>query len=595
MAFDAGMLAAVVAEVGAWGVGARVEKVYQPRGDEIVLALRSREGSRRLLLRCGASDARIGFTDTVRDNPATPPPLCMLLRKHIGGAVLTGVRQDGFERVAIFEFAARDEMGFSCTRVLIAEVMGKNSNLIFTDGEGRIISALRIVDITTSRLRRVLPGMKYEAPPLQDGKKDPRSESGEDFARECRGAGDMSAAKFINSRYYGISPLIAREIAYRASGDVATPVSAISTGALYSEFRAVFDAIEAGRFVPVYAEVAGAAEYSFYPLLQYGEGACHVADSFASLLDSYFEKKDRAALVTSRAADLQRVISSGLARIDRKLASQESELAECEKSAELKYRADLITANIYRLKRGDARVLLTDYGRQNDYGSFASVALELDTRLSPSENAQKLYKKYAKLCTAREILGEQMRIAKRDREYLLSVSDSLSRAENFADFAQIRQELEDAGYVRAGKQKQMRSSKSLPLRYITTHGYEVLCGKNNVQNDELTFRRAERWEWWFHAKGVPGSHVILRTDGEEPPAEDMTEAAEIAAFNSKADGGDNVAVDYTEVRNVKKPPASRPGFVTYATNYTAYVTPRPERIDDMRRKAETSAHGGEKR
>lgn len=585
MAFDAGMLSAVVAEIRESAVGGRIEKVYQPRADEVILLMRTRGGGRRILFRCGASDPRLAFCESTRDNPALPPALCMLLRKHLGGATLSSITQPGFERVAVFEFDTRDELGYPCKKRLIAEIMGKNSNLIFTDGEGRIINALRVVDFTTSRFRQVLPGMRYELPPVQEGKSDPRLESRGGFLEKL-GAAEGDVAKFINTTYLGIAPTVAREITYRATRSTSFSCKDVDGEKLWAVFSSVFCDLVEGRTVP-YAVYDGArpVEYSFLPLTQYPLESAKTYPSFGELLDSYYDERDRAALVADRGADLRHTLNSAIARVQRKLELQLSELSDCDMGEQYKRDADLIVANIYRIKKGDGEVRLTDYSEMTEDGEFLERTLVLDTRLTPSENAQRLYKRYNKSNTARRELTKQIELARAEESYLLTVRDALSRAETGADLAGIRLELENGGYIRQRRgAAPAKSVKSRPLRYITTNGYEVLCGKNNLQNEEITFRIAERSDYWFHAKGVPGSHVLLRTNGEEPPAIDFTEAAQIAAFNSDAQSGDNVAVDYALAGKIKKPSGGKPGLVIYHTNYTAYVTPDRERIFAMRQK-----------
>ena len=587
MAFDAGMLASVIAEINRETAGARVEKVYQPQNDEVVILTRGRDGGKRILLRCGASDPRISLTTSARDNPAAPPMLCMLLRKHLQGSIFMGAEQIGYERVAKLTFDGRDEMGYPCKKHLFAEVMGKNSNLIFTDDDLRIINAMRIVDFSTSRLRQVLPGMKYELPPAQEGKTDPREETPEGFAAKFADASaDTTAAKFINSSYLGVCPAVARQIAHNACGDAAITIGDSDPAGLWKSFRHVFEDVSAGRFVPVMAyDGRRPVEYSFLPLTQYGEDNCRIFGSFGEMLDVYFSERDHASLVSARGSDLQHAVNTAAARLERKLDIQRTELADCAKGEEYRRDADLIIGNMYRLKKGDSDVRLTDYSEQREDGTFAEVSLKLDPRLTPSANAQKLYKKYTKCCTAEKELTRQIAIAESELQYLLTVRDSVARAETGADFAGIRNELEKAGYLRQKKgAAPAKSVKNTPAVYETSGGYTVLCGKNNLQNDELTFRLSERGDIWFHAKGVPGSHVLMRTGGEEPPAEDMTEAAEIAAYNSDARGGDNVPVDYTDVKNIKKPAGARPGFVIYHTNWTAYVTPDGEKVARLRRK-----------
>ena len=402
MAYDAGMLAAVIDELNRGSAGARVDKVYQPQNDTVILGLRTRDGARRLLMRCGANDPRMAYTSEPADNPAVPPTLCMLMRKHFVGSAFVGATQPGFERVARLEFDGRDEMGYDCKKFIYAEVMGKNSNLIFTDGNGKILGAMRQVDFTTSRLRQVLPGMLYELPPAQD-KRDPLTETRDGFLgmlKEC--IPDRQAAKQINSAYLGISPTVAREIAFRASGSADATVGGSSAYLLWREFAAVIELIKEKRFTPVMACHDGApAEYSFLPLLQYGEAELRTYGSFGELLDTFYGERDRRALVRSRADDLLRTMKAAENRLCRKLDAQRSELADCEHGDDYRRDADLITANLYLIKRGDTDVRLTDYSEMNEDGSFAVRTVKLDGRLSPSANAQRLYKKYAKSKTAK--------------------------------------------------------------------------------------------------------------------------------------------------------------------------------------------------
>lgn len=584
MAYDAGMLAAVIDEINRSSAGGRVDKVYQPQNDTIILGIRARDGARRLLMRCGANDPRMAYTAEPADNPAVPPTLCMLMRKHFVGAVFTGASQPGFERVARLEFEGRDEMGYGCKKIIYAEVMGKNSNLIFTDGGGRILGAMRHVDFTTSRLRQVLPGMQYEPPPAQD-KENPLTETREGFLSRLDACiPERSAAKQINAAYLGICPAVAREIVFRACKNTDATVKEVPGYLLWREFEAVIEIIREKRFSPVMAySGSSAAEYSFIPLTQYGEGNLRTYNSFGGMLDAFYGERDRRALIRSRADDLLRIMNSAAARLCRKLEAQRGELADCERGDGYRRDADLIVANLYRIKRGDTAARLTDYSEPTPDGGFAERTVALDGRLSPSENAQRLYKKYNKSKTAKRELTKQIALGEAELEYIRSVLDSLSRAESGAELAEIREELWRAGYAGKLKAPPPRRQKSAPAEYLTSGGYTVLCGRNNLQNDELTFRRADRSDIWFHAKGVPGSHVVLVCGGTAPDA-DMTEAAQIAAFNSRAAGGNNIAVDYTPVRSIKKPAGARPGYVIYHTNQTAYVTPDPEKINAMKKK-----------
>ncbi len=586
MAFDAGMLAACVHEIARDCVGGRIDRINQPTRDEVVLILRTANGARRLLINAGPNNPRLGFTSAQADNPDKPPMFCIVLRKQVAGARIVAVRQYGFERACELELDGRDELGYDTKRYLIAEVMGKYSNLILTDEKKKVISSLKLVDFTTSSKRQVLPGMTYEMPPVQE-KLDPMSSNYEDFDRELdKFPPERSAEKFITSTFLGISSATAREIVFRATKHTDTPVKYCDRDILRARFFEMFDKLKRGEFEPTLVLSDGApVEYSFFPLTQYGEGALRGYETAGEVLDAYFGERDREQRVRQRAADLMRLLTNAEARITRKLEAQRGELADCERGEEYKNAGDLITANIYMLSRGDCEVELTDYSRQRDDGSFETVKLELDERLTPAANAQRYYKKYAKTKKAKIELARQIAIGERELEYVWSVFDAMSHAESAADLAEIRDELYRSGY--ASKMKnyvKQKAQKPDIARFVTTDGMTVLCGKNNVQNEYITFKLAERDDWWFHAKGTQGSHVVLVTEGREPTDRDFTEAAEIAASFSRVRDGDNVAVDYTKVRHIKRPADAKPGLVIYHTNWTCYVTPDREKINGMRKK-----------
>ena len=586
MAFDAGMLACMVHEIRTVALGGRIEKVMQPERDEIILQLRSTEGGKRLLINAGTGP-RISFTDLTRENPAQAPMFCMLLRKHLTGARLADIRQEGFERVVTLEFDTRDEMGFACTRRIVAEIMGKYSNLIFTDGDGRIISALKTVDFSTSAQRQVLPGMRYELPPAQD-KDNPLEVDfdrfGELYAAESP---DKPLDKFILSRFMGISATVAREMAMIATRHTDTPLRYATPEEAWRGFDAIMSRIKEGNYAPTMVFDGGqTVEYAFCPLTQYAPPVeTRPFESASGMLDAYFETRDKESRIRQRAADVLRLLTNAEGRIKKKLDIQRSELADCEKADVHKKYGDMITANLWQLTRGMKQAEITDYEvwdeEKEEYGT---VVIELDERLTPSANAQKYYKKYAKARNAKVELAKQIELGEAELAYIYTVFDALTRAETANDLAEIRDELYRSGY--ASRMKGYAAPKKQPAptvaKFRTTNGYLVLCGKNNLQNEHITHKLADRNDYWFHAKGVPGSHVVMVTNGEEPDSQDFTDAASIAAHYSKAAGGAQIPVDYLLVRHVRKVPGAKPGFVTYHTNWTAYVTPDAERIAAMR-------------
>ncbi len=584
MAFDAGMLACAIAEIRDTATGGRIEKIYQPERDEIIIQLRTLLGGRRILINAGSNNPRICYSALPKENPAVPPMFCLMLRKRLGGGKLVEIEQLGFERAVRLGFECRDELGFECKKYLIAEVMGKYSNLIFTDGDMKVIAAHRPVDFTTSSLRQVLPGMKYELPPSQN-KADPTTETEQGFFEKHAAApGDMRADKFICNSYMGISAAVAREMVYLATRHTDTPLKYCDADRLWKSFRFVFDTIANNSYAPHLVKLDGKpVEYSFIPLTQYG-GAEHISyDSAGALLDAYYGERDRSQKVKQRAADVLKLVSNAQSRINRKLENQRSELAECERGEEFKRQGDLITANMYAIQKGSDKALLTDYSAQLEDGTFEMCEVSLDPKLTPAANAQRLYKKYNKSKHARVELTHQIQLGESELEYLSTVLDALDRAETSDDLIEIRTELYEAGY--ASRMKGYSAPKKPThkiMKFTTDGGFTVLCGRNNTQNEYITHKLADKNDYWFHIKGRPGSHAVLVCDGQEPGDIDFTQAARIAALYSSGSDGQNVAVDYTKVRNLKKTPGGKPGLVIYHTNWTAYVTPDADEAERLK-------------
>ncbi len=582
MAFDAGMLRCVLRELNEKLRGGKIEKIYMPQRDAVVLQIKNGRDVHRLLINAGSSSPRLCITAEKSENPAVPPMFCMALRKHLGGGKLIQAEQIGFERAARFTFESYDEMGFKTEKHLIAEIMGKYSNLVLADCDDKMIGILKPVDFTTSQKRQLLPGMRYEEPPKQE-KLDPMTVTEGEFNRIFGEADPTSVAeKKLTSTFAGMASVTAREIAFRAGGHTAATLEECSRH-LWREFSAYRDAVQ-GSGVPTLVRMRDGSmkEYSYMECRQYGEAVTHVPmESFSALIDAYFSQRSRQDVLQQRAADVLRLLHNAEVRIEKKMAVQTAELAECDSGDTYKLYGDLITANIYRLKKGMKQADLENYYAED--GGCVSIPLEVN--LTPAQNAQKYYKKYNKTKSARIHLTEQLEQAKAELAYIRTVQDSLSRAETEKELIEIRIELYQSGY--ASKMKNF-SLKKPPaptlLRFVTEDGRQILCGKNNTANDHLTTKVAERSDWWFHVKNQPGSHVVMQCDGEsdEPTDRDFTQAAMIAAYYSKASDGVMVPVDYTRVRYVKKPSGSKPGFVTYTTNWTAYVTPDKETVERMR-------------
>ena len=569
MAFDAGMLSFVVREINEKLGGGKIEKIYQPARDEIVLNFRAGGESRRLLINAGSACPRICITEIKTENPKTAPMFCMMLRKHLSGAKLTEAEQLGFERAVRLTFEGFDDMGFKVKKHIIYELMGTYSNIIITDETDKICGLLRQIEFSPTSVRQLLSGMIYTMPPAQK-KLDPLTVDKRQFnemAADCEP--DRLCEKFIMNNFSGISPLVAREIAYISGGSSDATIEQCA-GTLTNTFFKVISDIVVGNGTPyfVYDSTGKLRDFCFMNIGQYGTESV-AAESFGNLIDGFYEKRSRDERMRQKASDVLRIVSNAKQRIERKIEARKAELAECSLGDEFKLKADLITANIYLLKRG------MDKAKLLDYMTGEEVEVQLDTRLTPAANAQRYYKKYSKSKSAKEHLGLLIKNAEEEAVYIASVSDALSRAETEKELSEIRQELCNSGY--AGKLKGHVDKKQNTPSYITyktSGGYTVYCGKNNIANDWLTFKKAEKNDWWFHAKNMPGSHVIMVAAGlPEPSAEDFTEAATIAAVNSKASEGAVVEVDYTLARHIKKPPSSKPGFVIYHTNWSASVEP----------------------
>ena len=571
MAFDACMMRAVIDQFNHRFPDAKIEKVLQPANDEIDLVIHSGKTTGRLLFNVGPNAPRMGLTSVAKENPLKAPMFCMLLRKLLAGARITKCYQLGFDRIAVFELSCFDEMGFPASRNIICEIMGKYANLLITDGDFKIINALKLIDFASSSVRQVLPGLKYQVPRIQDRILPTEIDKATLLTRIAEFPGERSVEKFITSTYSGIATQIAHELCYRATQGIDTPLMNADPERLWQTLSEWSDLLNSHAYTPtMVSDVEGApVDYSYMDITYRGDAPKRSFDSLGELFDCYFAEKDRLEKIHQRGRDLTHIITNAIARTERKLSIQRETLATSERGEEYKRQADLITANIYALRRGMDSFTTVDYYSDDT----PTVTIPLDKRLTPAQNAQRMYKLYNKAKNAKLILTEQISTWERELQYLEGVREFLSRAESEEDLADIREELFRAGY--GSKMKGYRSPKQIrsrPLRLTTTDGLTILVGRNNIQNDNLTMRLADKDDLWFHTKDIPGSHVILVTEGEEPSDLDYTEACAVAAHFSQAKG-DNVAVDYTRVKNIRKPQGSKPGFVTYKTNYTAFVRP----------------------
>lgn len=585
MALDAGMIRCLTDEISKEIMLCRVDKIHQPEKDEINLFIHTPNGTKKLLISASSGNPRINISKEQKENPDTPPVFCTLLRKHISGGRITSMEQLDFERAVKITIEARDEMGFLSEKNLICEIMGKFSNIILTDANMKILGVVKPLDFTASEKRQLLPGMIYEMPPKQD-KKNPLEETKEGFISTMTAKGEKPADKLIVESYGGIAPLVAREIVYRTTNACDTIVNdVVDVGFLWYNFSFVMNTLKSGCYKKTLVmKDRRPFEFSFVDLTQYQKTAETVSyDSASMMLDEFYYQRDTLDRIHARANDLFKLVTNAEHRIKKKMALQYNELENCGEKEKFKQYGDLITSNLWALKQGDEKVSLVNYYSED----MEEIIIKLDKRLTPAKNAQNYYKKYNKLKNAEVELSRQIELGEKELDYIYTVMDSLTRATSQSELDEIRGELATSGYASKMKFKtQDKKKQKIKLQeYRTTNGYRVLCGKNNLQNDHLTFDVAEKYDFWFHVKNAPGSHVVMICSGmEEPPAEDFTEAAIIAATNSKMADSEKVTVDYTLVKNIKKPPAAKPGFVIYHTNYSAYVTPDRELCNRLKTK-----------
>lgn len=571
MPLDAVCLQAVVAELAPQITGSRIEKIQQPARDQVVLLLR---GNRRLLLSAGGGQPRLHLTELPRDNPAQPPMFCMLLRKYLSGGIIESIQQAPLERVVTLTVSAADELGERSQFSLILEAVARRANLILADKDGHIIDCLRRIDFEMNPDRQVLPGLFYHLPTPPD-KVSPFTVTEEEFAALAAAAGEGAPAdQWLVRAVNGLSLLVARELTFRACGSTDAPVTG-HTAALWSAFAAWRDTVNEKHFTPAMLKRSGVPmDFTYLHVGQYGGAAEEETyTSFSRLLDDFYEKREQAERVKQKGQDLVKTASNGAARLRRKIAAQEQELAESKNRDKWRVYGELITANLYRMERGMSRLTAQNYYDPD----CADVDIPLDVRLSPQENAAKYFKKYTKAKTAEKYITAQLEKARVELTYLESVLQELTLAESEQDFNDIRAELTDGGYLRAkGRKQPQRPSK--PREFRSTAGLRILVGRNNRQNDRLTAKDAEKWDIWLHTQRIHGSHVILCTGGAQPDEQSIAEAASLAAYFSQAQNSTKVSVDFTQVKYVKKPAGSPPGFVNYTNYKTILADPSEELV-----------------
>ncbi|MBP5363668.1 MAG: NFACT family protein [Ruminococcus sp.] len=582
MALDGAFLFAVKNELQPL-VGGRIEKIHQPSREEVVISIRTRTGSKKLYISANAGSARVHITEKSVDNPQTPPMFCMLLRKRLGSGKLINVRQDGLERILFLDFECVNELGDIVTVTLACEIMGRCSNLIIIDHDGRVIDSIKRVDEEMSRERMVLPGMRYALPPRDDRLNFLTAEPEEITAR-LREVTPAELSKALIRVFEGISPVLAREWTFFAGRGIELRSDTLEGDYLdrlhFVIKRTRQQLIDKECCFCVASDKDGMLkDFSFIRLNQYGTlMLTKELGSASELLDYFYYERDRASRTKQRANDLFKLIVNLTERTSRRIFAQQQELAACSEKDKYKLWGDLISANIYRIQKGDSSAEVENFYEEG----CPVVSIDLDVRKTPAQNAQKYYSEYKKCVTAEEKLAGQIEKGEEELQYLDSVFDVLTRAESENDIIQLRLELIQQGYIRSGGGKAKPPKALPPIEYRSSDGYTILVGRNNCQNDQLTLKFAEKTDIWLHTQTITGSHVIIVTDGETPPDKTIEEAAIIAAVNSKGRNSTLVPVDYCLARYVKKPSGAKPGKVIFTNYKTAFVKPDSELEQSMR-------------
>lgn len=564
-------------------IGGRVEKIHQPSREEILFTIRTREGAYKLLFNTGAGTARVHITKAEIENPKTPPMFCMFMRKHLSSGKLIDIRQDGFERILYFDFDSANEMGDICRFTLAIEIMGRHSNLILINSEGKIVDSIKRVGQDMSAVRMVLPGMTYTLPP-RDNRLSLLDNDSREICEAVKAYPKQSLPKALMKVIEGISPVFSREAEfYTAKG------SEITVGDMTDEhfdrlafyLKKTSEDIKTGtnKYTVLKNREGLLKDFCFTDISQYGSlMITRQFDSPCEVLDYFYSERDSIARMKQKAQDLFKLLINTSERISRRTANQREELKECAKRDELKKYGDLLMANLYQLEKGQSEATVQDYYDTE----MPLVTIPLDKRLNPSQNAQKYYKEYRKADTAEKKLTGLIKEGEQELDYIDSVFDSLTRATTEGDIAELRSELAEQGYIKRSKIKGKPPKGLPPMKFISSDGFEIRVGRNNKQNDKLTCKDSEKTDIWLHTKNITGSHTVIMCNGEQPPERTIIEAAVIAAYHSKGKNSSQVPVDYTFIKNVKKPNGAKPGMVIFTNNKTLYVTPDEDLIEKLR-------------
>ena len=584
MPFDAVFLSAVAGELRPSLIGSRIDKIQMPARDLVILQFHGQKGNGKLLLSASSNSPRLHLTTAALENPAQPPMFCMLLRKHLSGGRIVELRQPPMERMIDLAIDCTDEMGEPARKHLILELMGRNSNLILLGGDGRVLDCLRRVDFEMSEKRQVLPGLFYHEPPGLE-KENPLLTTPEAIAeRLVPLEGEKRFDKWLLDTYGGLSPLLCRELSHSLFGTVEAEIGEMSEDtrraaaeALYARFQTLTAAPQ-----PVMLKKEGRpSDYSFLPIKQYGsylEAASF--ETFSQLLDAFYSDRDRTDRMRQKTQSLHKAMTNLRDRTRRKLEIQRKELEATYDRERLRQLGDIVTANLHAIQRGQTRLKAVDFYDPD----MKEIEISLSPQISPQQNAAKFYKDYNRAKTAEKVLTEQIAKGEVELEYVCSILDELSRAETEKDVSEIRLELVQGGYIRdTDRKKQMKTPPARPMEFVSSDGYPIRVGRNNRQNDELTLKQSAKGDLWFHVQKLHGSHVVVECGGVRPPDQTVTEAAMLAVWYSQARDSQNVPVDVTPVKQIKKPVGGKPGMVIYHVYNTVYVTPDPDLAEKLRR------------
>lgn len=580
MAFDGITVSAMVKELNDTLAGGRINKIAQPENDELLITARGSQGQCRLLLSASASLPLLYFTDKNKPSPLIAPNFCMLLRKHIGNAKIIRITQPGLERVVIMELEHLNDLGDVCQKKLILELMGKHSNLIFTDENDMILDSIKHISSNMSSVREVLPGRPYFIPRTQE-KQDPLTITEEEFSRLI-GSASCPAAKAVYTSLTGISPLLASEMCFRSNLSPelsAEDLNQEQMQALFTAFSGIRTQILERAYAPqiIYREKEP-VEYSVLPLMQFGSDYhAEISDSVSAMLYTYYAAKEVLTRIRQKSSDLRRIVQTALERNQKKFALQKKQMKDTAKKDKYKVYGELINTYGYGLSEGCKSFEALNYYTNE------TITIPLDPTLSPQQNAKKYFDRYNKLKRTEEALTLQIQDTESEIAHLESIRTSLDIALEETDLAQIKAELVEYGYIKKHdfSKKRTAAQKSKPFHYLSSDGYDIYVGKNNYQNEELTFKFATGNDWWFHAKGMPGSHVIVKSRNEELPDRVFEEAGKLAAYYSKGRTAPKVEIDYIQKKHIKKPNGAKPGFVVYYTNYSLMAEPDISRLQEL--------------